>query len=377
VFFLEGVPDGEVSVAFDLVASAPCRVTLPAAWAAPMYQPEAFGRGLPVRMLVQGVPSSPSPEAKPGSASWADEAWVGRMLDFASKAVKPPRAGIVARSLAAGESLRAMLVRELLAEGSEEAVRLAAEGLVARPLPAGAADPDRALLEESDRRAGLLEECVRSARGPGNSAALAVLLRNVLGDGSFLAIHEAMRGGAGMPLKASTVLRAVRAEQALRARAASAMPWGAGPGEVPAAPTFRRVAEALAPRVKGNPAHGERAFLDWVLADPGLFGESGAVSLRDLRRFLVHELGIKTDLSPLVPEVLLEKPLPAAPEETVPFGDSLRAAFSRIGLTVEASGPGGLAIVPLGLRAGLDEAAVKASLEDMAEKWRAEKAEKR
>ncbi|MCU0723112.1 MAG: hypothetical protein MUC63_05795, partial [Planctomycetes bacterium] len=187
VFFLEGIPAGTSSVAFDLVASAPGRVALPAAWASPMYQPEAFGRSLPVSLAVRAVPVSPAPAGPKGAAAWADEAWVGRMLDFASRSLEPNRAQAVARSLAEGGGLRTVLVRELLAEGSEEAARILGEGFAVRPVPAATEDPEAALGIEMRRRVELLRECLDALEETPGSPARGPLLARIVADGSLAA----------------------------------------------------------------------------------------------------------------------------------------------------------------------------------------------
>ncbi|MHC5080535.1 MAG: hypothetical protein ACYTHN_16110, partial [Planctomycetota bacterium] len=176
-------------------------------------------------------------------------------------------------------------------------------------------------------------------------------------------------------LKASTVMRLVRAGESLRMDAASAVQGVRGvKGGVP---TFHGVALLLLPEKNLASEARRLRILQWILEDEVLCREIDPQSFEDLLGLLRDEFRISVAVSPLVPPALMRVPLHAASpslstlrERGGDFGAYLREAFRGVGLAVKVSPEGeGLSVVPLGKAIGLDDETVRRRLADYVRRW--------
>jgi len=366
VLFLEGLPKGTHSVFFDLATYAPCEVTLPPAWAAPMYRPEVFGRGTPASLSTEGAGEADAGEIEK-TEPWADGAWVESMLAHLSAKGSPASASSTARALGGGENLRAVLIRELIRLGTPEAI-----ALVARGLPYRCAEPGRALnrpglFSESKRRAAVLEEILRGDPG---ASSRGILLERFLDDESIYAVlrrDDSPSGGDAVRLR--DLLDVLRRERTLRMTAVCSLPFGnRGPARKPL--SFRRAVTALL----GGGKLPDASFVGAVLEAPGLGASVKGDTYEKILSILREELELPVRVDPLVPPELLGSTIlrdDASTEraERESLSRVLRFLFAGIELTLEVSpGSKGIEVVPVGKRLGLPDEAVHRRLMELAER---------
>jgi hypothetical protein len=360
VFFLDGVPEGTSAIIFDLVTSAPCDVTLPPAWASPMYRPEVFGRAVSLPIIAGASMLKADPIQANGMSPWEDESWVRSMLDFASKNIEPSRARIIAKKLRRGRNLRSILIDELANIGTKEAGELLFLGFPYRSLR----DPDRdgstQLRHEIGRRREILGEYLCAAEKCGSNAAITVLLERILGDVSLVSILAEMRDQAQTTISPSTLLVATRADRENRLRVAPLLSREGKNGKVPALITFMGASRVLL-RAKSPKEHGREA-IKWVLRCPHLQSSIEPKDLEDLVHLLRNEMGILVEIDTLVPTGLLDIPITNG-KKAKSFSTFLAGALQEVELGYELSGTGdGISIVPLGTRVGLDEKTIRRRL---------------
>jgi hypothetical protein len=375
VFFISGLPVGSASVLFDLVCSSPCRVTLPPAYAAPMYRPEVFARARAVRILAGTREGKAPAEGPVSTVAWPDEDWVGAMLEHASATLAPDRAKALALALRQGDPLRRILIREILLCGGPGAVEVAFQGFPYRRLAIIDKTLDKALTQERDRRGEVLKEYLAAREGAART--VGALLAKVLADESLYDALEASNAVGLAGVRPSTLLSVVEAEEALRMTTVSALPWGTVVGKPSASPRFRLAAGIL---LKGEklPAHSRSArFLQWNLTGDVEDGWVERITTYgDLVSFLRDRLSVSVDMDPAVPKDLLAISTDYVPfgqeeyqKDAANFGEWLRGKLRRVELALETTQTG-LVLTPLGRRVGFDEATLARRFRAILTKWK-------